>query len=85
MREFINKSKHKKCISSIPQSNENSIEFSLSTWTRSVVKSSQAKSLQLLVMSKIPMTDAPTCECDQRARECEVFWTQANGSPEHET
>ena len=31
------------------------------------------------------MTDAPTCECDQRARECEVFWTQANGSPEHET
>ena len=50
-----------------------------------MVKSSQAKSLQLLVMSKIPMTDAPTCECDQRARECEVFWTQANGSPEHET
>jgi len=37
--EFINRSKHKKCISSIPQSNKNSIKFSLSTQTRRVIKS----------------------------------------------
>ena len=45
MWEFINRSKHKKYISSVQQSNENSIEFSLSTQTRRVIKSSQAKSL----------------------------------------
>ena len=44
--EFINRSKHKACISSVPQSNENSIEFSLSTRIRKVIKLSQAKSLQ---------------------------------------
>ena len=46
MRDFVNKSKHKTCISSVPKSNENSIEFSLSTQTRRVIKSSQTKSLQ---------------------------------------
>ena len=35
-------------ISSIQQTNKNSIEFSLSTQTRRAIKSSQAKSLQLL-------------------------------------
>jgi len=44
--EFINRSKHRRCISSVPQLNGNSIEFSLSTQTRSVIKSPQAKSLQ---------------------------------------
>ena len=29
--EFINRSKHGRCISSVPQLNKNSIEFSLST------------------------------------------------------
>ena len=43
--EFINRSKHRRCISSVPQLNRNSIEFSLSTWTWSVIKSTQAKSL----------------------------------------
>jgi len=33
-------------ISSVQQMNENSIEFSLSTQTKRVIKSSQAKSLQ---------------------------------------
>ena len=33
------------CISSIEQSNENSIKFSLSTWTRSSSKISQSKFL----------------------------------------
>ena len=33
------------CISSVQKLNKNSIEFSLSTWTWSVIKSSQAKSL----------------------------------------
>jgi len=46
--EFINRSKHKKYISSVPQSNENSIKFSLSTQTRRVIKSPQAKLLHLL-------------------------------------
>ena len=44
-QEFINRSKHRRCISSVPQLNGNSIEFSLSTRTRSVIKSPQAKSL----------------------------------------
>ena len=44
-QEFINRSKHRRCISSVPQLNRNSIEFSLSTRTRSVIKSPQAKSL----------------------------------------
>ena len=48
--EFINRSKHKKCISSVPQSNKNSIEFSLSTQTRRVIKSPQAKSLHRRLM-----------------------------------
>jgi len=38
--DFVNKSKYKTCISSVPKSNENSIEFSLSTWTRSSSKAS---------------------------------------------
>jgi len=33
------------CISSVQQTNENSIEFSLSTQTRRAIKSSQAKLL----------------------------------------
>ena len=46
VQEFINRSKHGRYISSIPQLNGNSIEFSLSTQTRRVIKSPQAKSLQ---------------------------------------
>ena len=34
-------------ISNVQQTNRNSIEFSLSTQTRRVIKSSQAKSLQI--------------------------------------
>ena len=45
VQDFVNKSKCKTCISSIPKSNENSIEFSLSTRTRSSSKTSQSKSL----------------------------------------
>ena len=45
MQKFINRSKHKACISSVPQSNGNSIEFSLSTWTRSSSKASWPKFL----------------------------------------
>ena len=44
-QEFINRSKHKTCISSVPQLNGNSIEFSLSTWTRSRSKASLSKFL----------------------------------------
>ena len=44
-RDFVNKSKHKIYISSVPKSNENSIEFSLSTWTRSSSKASWPKFL----------------------------------------
>ena len=40
-------------ISSIQQTNENSIEFFLSTWTRRVIKSPQAKSLQGQVLDTI--------------------------------
>ena len=36
------------CLSSIQELNKNSIKFSLLTWTWSMVKSSQAKSLHLL-------------------------------------
>jgi len=35
-----------RCISSVQELNKDSIKFSLSTWTRSVIKLSQAKSLQ---------------------------------------
>ena len=49
--DFINKSKHKTCISSVPKSNKNSIEFSLSTWTRSSSKASQPKFLHRLLVS----------------------------------
>ena len=45
VQEFINRSKHRRCISSVPQLNRNSIKFSLSTQTRRVIKSPQAKSL----------------------------------------
>ena len=58
-REFINRSKHKACISSVPQSNRNSIKFSLSTQTRRVIKSSQAKSLQLNYLSVAPYYKIP--------------------------
>jgi len=47
MQEFINRSKHGRCISSVPQLNGNSIESFLSTQTRRVVKLSWTKSLQL--------------------------------------
>jgi len=43
--DFINRSKYRMYISSIQQSNEDSIEFSLSTWTRSSSKVSQSKFL----------------------------------------
>ena len=46
VQEFINRSKHKACISSVLQLNGNSIKFFLSTQTRRVIKLSQAKSLQ---------------------------------------
>ena len=39
------------CISSIQQSNGNSIEFFLSTWTRSSSKASQSKFLYTLALS----------------------------------
>ena len=45
MQDFINRSKYRMYISSIHQSNENSIEFFLSTWTRSSSKASQSKFL----------------------------------------
>ena len=48
--EFINRSKHKKCISSVLQSNENSIEFFLSTQARRIIKLPQAKLLHLLLL-----------------------------------
>ena len=47
MQDFVNKGKYRKCISSVQKANENSIEFSLSTQTRRVIKSSWAKSLQV--------------------------------------
>ena len=49
MQDFVNKSKYKMCISIVQKANENSIEFSLSTQTRRVIKSSQTKSLHLVV------------------------------------
>jgi len=39
-----------RCISSVQKLNKNSIEFSSSTWTKSKVKSSQAKLLQDLLL-----------------------------------
>ena len=45
MWDFVNKSKYKMCISIVQKANENSIEFSLSTQTRRVIKSSQTKLL----------------------------------------
>ena len=52
-QEFINRSKHRRCISSILQLNRNSIEFSLLTQTRRVIKSPQAKSLQVTQVVEI--------------------------------
>ena len=52
-QEFINRSKHRRCISSILQLNRNSIEFSLLTQTRRVIKSPQAKSLQVIQVVEI--------------------------------
>ena len=49
--EFINRSKHGRCISSIPQLNGNSIEFSLLTQTKSSSKMSQSKSLHQNLIS----------------------------------
>jgi len=46
--DFINRSKYRMCISSVQQSNGNSIEFFLSTWTRSGSKASQSKFLYYL-------------------------------------
>ena len=45
VQEFINKSKYRRYINSVPQSNGNSIEFSLLTWTRSSSKTPQSKFL----------------------------------------
>ena len=47
MQKFINRSKHGRYISSVPQLNGNSIEFSLLTQTRRVIKSPQAKLLYI--------------------------------------
>ena len=52
-QEFINRSRHRRCISSILQLNRNSIEFSLLTQTRRVIKSPQAKSLQVTQVVEI--------------------------------
>ena len=46
MWDFVNKSKYKMCISIVQKANKNSIEFSLLTQTKRVIKSSQTKSLQ---------------------------------------
>ena len=46
MQNFINRSKYRMCISSIQQLDEDSIEFFLSTQTRSGSKASQSKFLQ---------------------------------------
>jgi len=46
MWDFINRSKYKIYISSIQQTNKNSIKFFLSTLTRSGSKISQSKFLQ---------------------------------------
>ena len=46
MWDFVNKGKYRMYTSSVQKANGNSIEFSLSTQTRRVVKSSQTKSLQ---------------------------------------
>ena len=53
MQDFVNKSKYKMCISIVQKANENSIEFSLSTQTRRVIKSSQTKLLHLLVRAPL--------------------------------
>ena len=45
MQDFTNKCKYRMCISNVQQMNGNSIEFSLSTQTRRVIKLSQAKLL----------------------------------------
>ena len=47
MQDFINRSKYRIYISSVQQSNGNSIKFSLLTQTRSSSKASQFKFLQL--------------------------------------
>ena len=46
MWDFVNKGKYRMYTSSVQKANGNSIEFSLSTQTRRVVKSSQTKLLQ---------------------------------------
>jgi len=46
--DFINRSKYRMCISSVQQSNKDSIEFFLSTQTRSGSKLSQSKVLYYL-------------------------------------
>jgi len=45
--DFINRGKYRVCISSVQQLNGNSIEFSLSTQTWSVIKSCQTRSLYI--------------------------------------
>ena len=59
IQEFINRSKHGRCISSVPQLNGNSIEFSLSTQTKRVVKSSWTKSLQYSVFAVYLLGNSP--------------------------
>ena len=56
MWNFVNKSKYKMCISIVQKANENSIEFSLSTQTRRVIKSSQTKSLHRVGFCQGPIS-----------------------------
>ena len=64
MQDFVNKSKYKMCISIVQKANENSIEFSLSTQTRRVIKSSQTKLLHYaLVLPKGKKLDSWTHKC----------------------
>ena len=53
-QDFINRSKYRIYISSVQQSNRNSIEFSLSTQTRSRTKSSQLHSYIVVGVVDVP-------------------------------
>ena len=70
MWDFVNKSKYRMCISSVQKANGNSIEFSLSTQTRRVIKSSQTKSLQYMPLR----TTLPWFE-NLLYRECKIAIT----------
>ena len=74
--EFINRSKHRRCISSIPQLNGNSTKFSLSTWTRRVIKSPQTK----LLHSQLYWWTSIYCLVFPGAIYCTYYWRPAKSS-----